>query len=177
MAEGGWRWRYRAGLGDSERVCRQAVEFLFTVRCFRLHYRARRRDDNTTGANWQAQDAAAKELIGPNRERTTAERSTADAAYWMRLYFRHARVVERNLTHMLELVPAKQRGGRWAMVGKAALDKVRRRPEPPAVGYRLDNGRIVLGEANDKTGDAPARWTRRWCCHFLPTMSRTGLPA
>ena len=108
---------------DSEEF-RQAVEFLFTVRCF-LHYR-HERDDNTL--DWQAQDAAAKELIGPNRERTTAERSTADAAYWMRLYFRHARVVERNLTHMLELVPAKQRGGRWAMVGKAALDKVRRRP-------------------------------------------------
>ena len=39
---------------------REAVEFLYTVRCF-LHYR-HERDDNTL--DWQAQDAAARAAIG-----------------------------------------------------------------------------------------------------------------
>jgi [protein-PII] uridylyltransferase len=146
----------------------QAVEFLFTVRCF-LHYR-HERDDNTL--DWQAQDAASKALIGPNRERTTREPSTADAAYWMRLYFRHARVVERTLTHVLEVVPARQRLGRWTVVGKAALAKVRRRPEPPAVGYRVEGGRMVLGEATSAAGD-PAR-DPDVVLQLFAAMARTG---
>jgi [protein-PII] uridylyltransferase len=157
----------RLAVGDSEEF-RQAVEFLFTVRCF-LHYR-HERDDNTL--DWQAQDAAAKALIGPNRERTRVEGSTADAAYWMRLYFRHARVVERTLTHMLEVVPPKQRLGRWTVVGKAALAKVRRRPEPAPVGYRLEGGRVVLSEATGAGGD-PAR-DPEVVLQLFATMARTG---
>ena len=153
--------------GDREDF-QQAVEFLYTVRCF-LHYR-HERDDNTL--DWQAQDAAAKELIGPNRERTTREGSTADAAYWMRLYFRHARIVERSLTHMLEAVPAKQRVGRWAVMGKAALAKVRRRPEPPPIGYRIDDGRIVLGAATAAGGD-PAQ-DPEVVLQLFAAMARTG---
>jgi [protein-PII] uridylyltransferase len=147
---------------------RKAVEFLYTVRCF-LHYR-HERDDNTL--DWQAQDAAAKELIGPNRERMTREGSTADAAYWMRLYFRHARIVERSLTHMLEAVPAKQRVGRWAVMGKAALSKVRRRPEPAPVGYRMEDGRVVLNEATAATGD-PAQ-DPEVVLQLFAAMARTG---
>jgi [protein-PII] uridylyltransferase len=146
----------------------QAVEFLFVVRCF-LHYR-HERDDNTL--DWQAQDAAAKELIGPGRERTAREASTADAAYWMRLYFRHARVVERCLTHRLELVPAKERAGRWAVAKKSALAKVRRQPEPPAVGYRMEGGRVVLGEVSGSTGD-PAQ-DPDVVLQLFATMARTG---
>jgi [protein-PII] uridylyltransferase len=68
---------------------RGAVEFLAAVRCF-LHYR-RERDDNTL--DWQAQDAAAQRRIGM----TGRSQSSVDAAYWMRVYFRHARVVEQRL--------------------------------------------------------------------------------
>jgi [protein-PII] uridylyltransferase len=142
-AEAGDGW----AAGDSEDF-RQAVGFLYTVRCF-LHYR-HERDDNTL--DWQAQDAAAKALIGLDRSRARLEGPTG-AAYWMRLYFRHARIVERSLTHMLEAVPARERVGRWAVMGKAALSKVRRRPEPPPVGYRVDNGRMVLGAAVGAGGD------------------------
>src|ERR1035441_4116198 len=117
--------------GDNEEF-RQAVGFLSTVRCF-LHYR-HERDDNTL--DWQAQDAAARE----HERRSTARDGEADAAYWMRLYFRHARAVERCLIHMLEALPAKQKPGRWT-VGKAGFFKGRRRPQPPPSGFRVEGGR------------------------------------
>jgi len=69
----------------------------------------------------------------------------------MRIYFRHARVVERRLTHTLEAVPAMQRG-RWAIPGKGFF-KRRGRAEAPPVGYRVDAGRVALGEATTATGD------------------------
>jgi [protein-PII] uridylyltransferase len=146
---------------------REAVEFLFTVRCF-LHYR-HERDDNTL--DWQAQDAAAKASIGMERRRASRD-GQADAAYWMRLYFRHARVVERSLIHMLETVPPKPQSGRWAAAGKSALSKVRRRPELPAVGYRVENGRALLGEKTGATGD-PAQ-DPEVVLQLFATMSRTG---
>ena len=129
--------------GDNEEF-RQAVRFLSTVRCF-LHYR-HERDDNTL--DWQAQDAAARE----HERRSTARDGEADAAYWMRLYFRHARAVERRLIHMLEAVPAKQKPGRWS-VGKAGFFKGRRRPQPPPAGFRVEGGRAVLGDAAGAGGD------------------------
>ena len=152
--------------GDREEF-REAVEFLFTVRCF-LHYR-HERDDNTL--DWQAQDAAAKASIGMERRRASRD-GQADAAYWMRLYFRHARVVERSLIHMLETVPQKPQSGRWAAAGKSALSKVRRRPEPPAVGYRVENGRALLGEKTGATGD-PAQ-DPEVVLQLFATISRTG---
>jgi [protein-PII] uridylyltransferase len=124
--------------GDREEFA-QAVEFLFVVRCF-LHYR-HERDDNTL--DWQAQDAAAATLIGQGRTRAVA----TDAAYWMRLYFRHARTVERRLIQMLETVPVKQRAGRWS------LPKGRRWAEPAPVGYRVEGGRVILNDATKGAGD------------------------
>ncbi|HEX9198226.1 MAG TPA: HD domain-containing protein, partial [Acidobacteriaceae bacterium] len=152
-----------SAMGDRDEF-NQAVEFLFTVRCF-LHYR-HERDDNTL--DWQAQDAAAKAWMGLDRRRTSRD-GQADAAYWMRLYFRHARIVERSLTHMLEAVPLKQRPARWTVPGKAAF--ARRRPEPPAVGYRVENGRAVLSEMG-APGD-PAQ-DPEVVLQLFAAMSRTG---
>src|ERR1019366_6087574 len=89
-------------VGDREEFA-QAVEFLFGVRCF-LHYR-HERDDNTL--DWQAQDAAAAAAVGLARPdpKDRKGRSSPDAAYWMRLYFRNARVVERKAMQMLEEAP------------------------------------------------------------------------
>ena len=113
-----------------------AVSFLFAVRCF-LHFR-HERDDNTL--DWQAQDAAARAGLGiPRRD--------ADAAYWMRMYFRHARVIQRRLEHMLETAPTKEPEGLLAAVGRAAFGRMRRRPETAPVGFRLENGRAVLNAA------------------------------
>ncbi len=69
---------------------RDAVDFLCTARCF-LHGR-HERDDNVL--DWLSQDAAAEAGVGVNG---TPGRGGVDAAYWMRLYFRHARSVERTV--------------------------------------------------------------------------------
>jgi [protein-PII] uridylyltransferase len=81
----------RASSGDG---FDEALAFLVAVRCF-LHYR-RERDDNTL--DWQAQDEAAQRRIGL----VGRSQNAVDAAYWMRVYFRHARVVERRLLREAE---------------------------------------------------------------------------
>jgi [protein-PII] uridylyltransferase len=81
--------QFPAGLRES---ALQALDFISTVRCF-LHYRAGR-DDNTLA--WDAQEAAASIGLG-----TSQGISTED---WMRTYFRHARVLFRLASLMLDEV-------------------------------------------------------------------------
>jgi len=72
-----------------------ALDFLMSARCF-LHFR-HGRDDNAL--SWEAQDEAAARKIGaPGAE----ELSAAD---WMRIYFGHARSVQRTVTQLLEEIP------------------------------------------------------------------------
>ncbi|HEV2396764.1 MAG TPA: [protein-PII] uridylyltransferase [Candidatus Sulfotelmatobacter sp.] len=72
-----------------------AIDFLMSARCF-LHFR-HGRDDNTL--SWEAQDAAAARKIGlPDAQ----ELSAAD---WMRIYFGHARSVQRTVTQLLQEIP------------------------------------------------------------------------
>ena len=72
-----------------------ALDFLMSARCF-LHFR-HGRDDNTL--SWEAQDEAAARKIGAPG---TEELSAAD---WMRIYFGHARAVQRTVTQLLEEIP------------------------------------------------------------------------
>jgi len=72
-----------------------ALDFLMSARCF-LHFR-HGRDDNTL--SWEAQDAAAARKIGAS---DAEELSPAD---WMRIYFGHARTVQRTVTQLLEEIP------------------------------------------------------------------------
>ncbi len=72
-----------------------ALDFLMSARCF-LHFR-HGRDDNTL--SWEAQDEAAARKIGAGE---SAELSAAD---WMRIYFGHARAVQRSVTQLLEEIP------------------------------------------------------------------------
>jgi [protein-PII] uridylyltransferase len=153
----------------------QAIAFLFTVRCF-LHFR-HERDDNTL--DWQAQDDAARERIGlqradiSGRSRSNGSRNPeADAAYWMRIYFRHARVVERRLNHMIEAVPEKQRGGAWSVVARANIFRPRRRIEPPPTGFRVENNRLILADVTGPAGD-PAH-DPDIVLQLFAEMSRTG---
>lgn len=120
----------------------QAREFLFVVRCF-LHYR-HERDDNTL--DWQAQDAAARAAIGlPTR---TDPPGIPDAAYWMRLYFRHARSVERRLKQMLDSVPPPAKG-----LLRTVAARVRRTSPPLASGFTVESGRAALAPASETGGD------------------------
>jgi [protein-PII] uridylyltransferase len=111
---------------------RKAVDFLWLVRCF-LHYR-HERDDNTL--DWQAQDAAAEDAVGLKGRRP----KKADAAYWMRLYFRHARSVERRVAQMLDEVPAPSK-----LLGL----KRERKIEVAQHGFRLERGRVMLQSATE----------------------------
>jgi [protein-PII] uridylyltransferase len=76
-----------------------ALDFLMSARCF-LHFR-HGRDDNTL--SWEAQDEAAARRVGA----TTGDPDSAElsAADWMRIYFGHARAVQRTVTQLLEEIP------------------------------------------------------------------------
>jgi [protein-PII] uridylyltransferase len=138
-----------------------ALAFLAAVRCF-LHYR-HQRDDNTL--DWQAQDAAAERRIGLGTG--TGGRATGpgpahsaggvDPAYWMRVYFRHARVVERCLDRCLPSA---------ALAGVPA----KRLKLPKDAGFTLAEGALDLGPAG--TVD-PAREPEIVLALFA-AMARTG---
>jgi len=105
-----------------------AFDFLAATRCF-LHFR-RNRDDNTL--DWHAQDEAAALSIG------LETRGTADPAYWMRTYYRHARAVFRRATLLLDgLPPARQ----------SFYRQIRKKRTPIAgTDFFLEQGRIDLDE-------------------------------
>ena len=82
----------RISPGNEDELTRSAVEFLSSIRCF-LHY-SNGRNDNTLTYELQA-DAAERSLgIDDNLRRNAAE--------WMRLYFRHARTLNRQLLRFVE---------------------------------------------------------------------------
>ena len=83
---------FQSARGDAE----AAFDFLAAARCF-LHFR-HGRDNNVL--DWQSQDEAAAHSIG------LETRGTADPAYWMRTYYRHARVVYRRAALLMENLPA-----------------------------------------------------------------------
>ena len=72
-----------------------ALEFLMATRCF-LHLR-HGRDDNSL--SWESQDEAAARKIGAP---DAAELTAAD---WMRIYFGHARAVQRTVMQLQEEIP------------------------------------------------------------------------
>jgi [protein-PII] uridylyltransferase len=72
-----------------------ALEFLMSARCF-LHFR-HGGDENTL--SWEAQDEAAALKIG------ASDAEPLSAADWMRIYFSHARTVQRAVTQLLEEIP------------------------------------------------------------------------
>lgn len=80
---------------NEDELTRNAVEFLSAIRCF-LHYN-NGRNDNTLTYELQAQAAERSLGIDDNLRRNAAE--------WMRLYFRHARTLNRQLLRYVEQRP------------------------------------------------------------------------
>jgi [protein-PII] uridylyltransferase len=110
---------WQSAHGDAE----AAFDFLSAARCF-LHFR-HGRDDNTL--DWQSQDEAAAQSIG------LETRGTADPAYWMRTYYRHARTVYRRAVLLMEHLPAPV----------SFYKQFRKRRAPiPGTDFSLDQGRI-----------------------------------
>jgi [protein-PII] uridylyltransferase len=83
---------WQSAHGDAE----SAFDFLAAARCF-LHFR-QGRDINML--DWQSQDEAAALSVG------LETRGSADPAYWMRTYYRHARTVYRRAVLLMEHLPA-----------------------------------------------------------------------
>src|ERR1700683_2576619 len=112
---------FQSARGDAE----AAFDFLAAARCF-LHFR-HGRDNNTL--DWQSQDEAAANSIG------LETRGTADPSYWMRTYYRHARVVYRRAALLMEHLPAPV----------SFYRHLRRRRTPIAgTDFLLDQGRIDI---------------------------------
>ena len=112
---------FQSARGDAE----AAFDFLAAARCF-LHFR-HGRDDNTL--DWQSQDEAAANSIG------LETRGTADPAYWMRTYYRHARIIYRRAVLLMEHLPAPV----------SFYRQFRRRRTPIAgTDFLLDQGRIDI---------------------------------
>lgn len=139
---------------------RQGVEFLRLVRCF-LHYR-HERDDNTL--DWQAQDAAASISVGINHDRGSA----VDAAYWMRIYFRHARSIERALKRAIEDLPSRKRPKK--------LSFKRDRPTEASGEFYIDRGQILFSPtpSSGPVKEDPAH-NPEVVLEIFAAMARTGL--
>ncbi len=142
---------------EEDKEFHKAVEFLWLVRCF-LHYR-HERDDNTL--DWQAQDAAAEMMVGL----TGRKPKKADAAYWMRIYFRHARSVERRVSQVMDEVPAPK-------ASKLLGLKRERREEALRQGFRVEHGRVMLEETHE-FGHEPAQ-DPDVVLQIFQTMATTG---
>jgi len=132
----------------------QAISFLAALRCF-LHYR-QQRDDNTL--DWQAQDVAAAAHIGLGGR----IRGSVDAAYWMRVYFRHARVIERRLLWEAEAAGLRIEAPR----------PLRRLKPSAQVGFRLKEGLLEL-EASAPSG-IDAAHEPEVVLHAFAAMAATG---
>src|SRR4029077_20112827 len=82
----------RGATAADEESARDAVEFQSSIRCL-LHYSNARNDNTLT---YEMQEEAAKRSLSV---RDGLERSAAE---WMRLYFRHARTLNRQLLRYLD---------------------------------------------------------------------------
>ena len=117
-----------------------AYDFLAAARCF-LHYR-NRRDDNIL--DWHAQDEAAAQSIG------LESRGSADPAYWMRTYYRHARTIYRRAALLIDDLPPARR---------SFYKQIRRKRTPVAgTDFFIEQGRLDLDEsATEVDGDVILR--------------------
>lgn len=109
-----------------------ALEFLMAARCF-LHFRHGRDDNSLT---WEAQDEAAARKIGVQE----AVDFALTAADWMRIYFGHARTVQRTVTQLLEEIPES-----WSSL-RRQFQGWKSRPESP--DFSVVDGLIFLQQSS-----------------------------
>ena len=107
-----------------------ALEFLMAARCF-LHFR-HGRDDNSL--SWEAQDEAAARKIG------VSDAPELTAADWMRIYFGHARAVQRTVIQLLEEIPEA-----WSSL-RRQFQGWRSRPSSP--DFSVVDGMIFLQQSS-----------------------------
>ncbi len=86
-----WPESLQVQTDPDEHAVADAMEFLSSARCY-LHYRSSR-DENVV--SWEAQDDLASRGVG-------SADGPLSSAEWMRLYFRHAKAIYRNVTQLLD---------------------------------------------------------------------------
>src|SRR5215468_12110426 len=123
----------RGSSAADEEIATDAVEFQSAIRCL-LHY-ANARNDNTL--TYEMQEEAA------NRSLAVRDGIKRDAAEWMRLYFRHARTLNRQLLRYLDqkiTMPLSLRERFF----NAARSVARPEPLPSGAHFAIRNGQFEI---------------------------------
>src|SRR5579863_2532557 len=141
-----------------EEMATDAVEFQSSIRCL-LHYSNARNDNTLT---YEMQEEAAKRSLAA---RVGIERNAAE---WMRLYFRHARTLNRQLLRYLDQKMAQPLSLRERFFSAA---KSVTRPEPPPSGahFAIRSGQFEIL-------DQPALADRAIVYSLFTEAARTGTP-
>ena len=133
-----------------------AAEFISHVRCF-LHY-SNGRDDNRL--TYELQSAAANESLG------VGDGVARSAAEWMRLYYRHARTLHRQLQRSLSIRAnmAQPLWQKWLIAGRPEKSQTcRNKP------FAIRNGSLEIL-------DPTAYWNREAILSLLTEAAETGFP-
>src|SRR6201981_63081 len=148
----------RGSTAADEEQARDAVEFQSAIRCL-LHYSNARNDNTLT---YEMQEEAAKRSLSV---RDGIERNAAE---WMRLYFRHARTLNRQLLRYLDQKMAQPLSLRERFFSAA---KSVARPEPPPSGahFAIRSGQFEIL-------DQPALADRSIIYSLFTEAARTGTP-
>ena len=148
----------RGSSAADEEIATDAVEFQSAIRCL-LHY-ANARNDNTL--TYEMQEEAA------NRSLAVRDGIKRDAAEWMRLYFRHARTLNRQLLRYLDqkiTMPLSLRERFFS----AARSVARPEPAPSGAHFATRNGQFEIL-------DQPALADRSIIYSLFTEAARAGTP-
>ena len=143
-----------------EELTVNAVDFLSAIRCF-LHYSNSRNDNTLT---YELQTAAAERSLGVAGGLSRDVRRSPEE--WMRLYFRHARILNRLLLRYIEQKPA-------------SLPTLRERLLNAARGARNEIGKrtpFAVREGLLEVVDEPSLSDRLVTFALFTEAARTGIP-
>jgi len=139
-----------------EETASGAVDFLSAIRCF-LHYGNARNDNTLT---YELQAAAAERSLG------VADGVSRSAAEWMRLYFRHARTLNRQLLRYLEQKSVVPQTLRQRLFSAARVGK-----------YEPSNGKaFAVRDGLFEVLNQPALSDRAVTFALFTEAARTGVP-
>jgi [protein-PII] uridylyltransferase len=139
-----------------EELATSAVDFLSAIRCF-LHY-ANGRNDNTLTYELQVEAAEKALAVRDGLSRSPSE--------WMRVYFRHARTLNRQLLRFLEQRPATQQSLRHRLLNSAWAPKT---SLAASRAYAVRDGLLEVT-------DVAALSDRAVLYSFLAEAARIGVP-
>jgi len=149
----------RNSAGEEE-LAANAVEFLSAIRCF-LHYSNGRNDNTLT---YEQQSAAAERSLGVAA--SSAQVLKRSPEEWMRLYFRHARILNRLLLRYIEQKPPVQLSLRERLMNAA-----RGARSEPSKGKPF-----IVRDGLLEVVDEPALSDRQVTFALFTGAARTGVP-